>query len=344
MKPDGANKTVSRTIHVTWGESAAGGLITTLGIAPDDVMALRDDLTCGPLGPVRDFASWCAMRMAYWNDAEAPTHPKERWRYVRGAQRYLVSKPERLTEASDFVLWIGTGFSEQLTLAWMPQLVRALGRPIERLRVVQFQRTASGAPIPIVGSMPTINFQAHPAPRPIDGEELAYLDAAWNAVTSPDAGILLRFLAAERSPLPLILLALRQILWRYPHIDSGVNRYEFVLLVNVRDHGPRAAYIIGASLKARHEEHDWIGDNWLFWRLLHLGDPDLPHPAVALTGRQTAMRFTEARLTAVGEAIIEGKANFVALNGIEDWVGGVHLDSQVGQVWYESGDTLVRRP
>ena len=29
------------------------------------------------------------------------------------------------------------------------------------------------------------------------------------------------------------------------------------------------------------------------------------------------------------------------MNGIEDWVGGVHLDSRVGDVWYHQDKKIV---
>jgi hypothetical protein len=72
------------------------------------------------------------------------------------------------------------------------------------------------------------------------------------------------------------------------------------------------------------EENERVGDIWLFSRLRGLALPTLPRPAVELTGERTTIRGIEARLTSDGERFLKGESDFVELNGIEDWVGGVH--------------------
>jgi hypothetical protein len=63
---------------------------------------------------------------------------------------------------------------------------------------------------------------------------------------------------------------------------------------------------------------------------------------VTLTGERTTIRGTEARLTPDGERFLEVELNFVELNGLNDWVGGVHLDSRVGNVWFRQDGRIVR--
>ena len=162
-------------------------------------------------------------------------------------------------------------------------------------------------------------------------------------MTASNPVTLIRFLEDVPSPLPLLRAALSKILWRYPDIRSGVNRHETQLLASTRDDGPSVARVIGSSMKAFfYQEDECIGDIWLFWRLRRLADPRLPHPAVTLTGKLTAMRGTEARLTSDGEQFLKAELNFVALNGIDDWVGGVHLDSRVGDVWFHQDKMIIR--
>ena len=84
-----------------------------------------------------------------------------------------------------------------------------------------------------------------------------------------------------------------------------------------------------------------VGDWYLFSRLRRLADPALRAPLVALSGDPTSMRSCEATVTDVGRAVFDGSENFVRLNGIDDWVLGVHLDSTGGRVWYRTSDTLV---
>jgi hypothetical protein len=95
---------------------------------------------------------------------------------------------------------------------------------------------------------------------------------------------------------------------------------------------------------------DWPGEHYLFDRLIGLsdaGDQPLEHPLVAFFGdprsthNEDPMRFTEAAITELGQRVLAGEANHVALNGIDDWVGGVRLSSRAGRLWVFHGETLV---
>ena len=86
---------------------------------------------------------------------------------------------------------------------------------------------------------------------------------------------------------------------------------------------------------------DWVGDAYLFTRLRSLADPSLSQPLISLTGNSANMRETNVSLTATGKDVLEGKVNSVALNGIDDWVGGIHLDSAAGEVWFQRKGFLV---
>jgi hypothetical protein len=53
------------------------------------------------------------------------------------------------------------------------------------------------------------------------------------------------------------------------------------------------------------------------------------------------MRETEAQLTEAGKDVLAGKLNSVTVNGIDDWVCGMHLDSVAGQIWFQRNGILV---
>jgi hypothetical protein len=89
---------------------------------------------------------------------------------------------------------------------------------------------------------------------------------------------------------------------------------------------------------------EWMADNYLFQRLHRLAENVLPKPLLTFSGDTTRLRGTEVRLTEYDEAILAAKGNAVEWNGIDEWVGGVHLDSRNGRVWFQTGETLVPRP
>jgi hypothetical protein len=45
--------------------------------------------------------------------------------------------------------------------------------------------------------------------------------------------------------------------------------------------------------------------------------------------------------TELGRAVRDGRANHAAINGIDDWVGGVHLRAATGSPWYRRNGELL---
>ena len=51
---------------------------------------------------------------------------------------------------------------------------------------------------------------------------------------------------------------------------------------------------------------------------------------------------TPIELTDAGRAVLEGRADYIKLNGIDRWIGGVHLTSE--NVWrYDPASRALRR-
>ena len=65
---------------------------------------------------------------------------------------------------------------------------------------------------------------------------------------------------------------------------------------------------------------------------IHLGELTLNGQ-----GHQATVSLTDA-----GREVLAGRASALALNGLDDWVCGVHLQSSVGPVWFRRGGTLLR--
>ena len=80
-------------------------------------------------------------------------------------------------------------------------------------------------------------------------------------------------------------------------------------------------------------------------RISRLGSPQLAKPLLHLEPDTTSAdpHMRAVNLTEFGEAVLAGQANHLAVNGIDDWVGGVHLSSRNSNVWRydETNDLLV---
>lgn len=148
-------------------------------------------------------------------------------------------------------------------------------------------------------------------------------------------------LAEEWPRLPHVRASLQLLVYRYPNHQTGVSRWEYELLKYTKEKGPRVARVIGHTM-GNNFDGDLVGDLYLFSRLGRLADSELAHPLVTISGNPYSIRNCEVALTEAGESVLARRANAVELNGIDDWILGVHLDSRQESVWYEKEGALIR--
>ena len=144
--------------------------------------------------------------------------------------------------------------------------------------------------------------------------------------------------AAEYRELPFVRAALVRHLEEFPSVTNGLSRTESQLLRVLRD-GPRS---FGAAFRASTdlEERMFMGD-LSFWQIAKTL-ASAPAPLIALDGPtaiEDAPKGTLA-ITGRGRDVLAGRADHVSLNGIDRWLGGVHLTPSNGYRW--SGRELLR--
>jgi hypothetical protein len=84
-----------------------------------------------------------------------------------------------------------------------------------------------------------------------------------------------------------------------------------------------------------------MGDTTCFVRMDRIAQG--PHPLLHLDppGRLVE-RTTGVRLTGAGARVLAGQADQIALNGIDRWIGGVHLQGHyVPWRWNDGTETIV---
>jgi len=324
-------------IHIAPGPSAGGCLQAGLGLPRDQLLINHDVLSCGPLPPLDSLDDWRDVREAYWRsiDRDYPTFA------FAEQDRDLFSNRERLRAAGKITLWIGTGLAEQLLLVWLLALLRRLGVDPAKLQTVQYDRDRKYE-IVSVGVLNPSQFNDHPHSTKVDDAAMQEVADAWTAVTNPEPETLLAILAGRQRSLPFLQRSLLALLYRYPDLNTGLNAWEYQLLRYVREEGPKAVRVVGSTMAYDLDVPDWVGDGYLFDRLHRLADTTLPRPLLTLTGEAQTLRGASVHLTPDGEEVLAGKGNAVEWNGIDDWIGGVHLDSEHGRVWFHKDRTLVR--
>jgi hypothetical protein len=285
------------------------------------------------LRPIADARAWGDDRKAYWKTFIEEWDEQEDGLY----EAWL-----RLQSSDEIVLWLGTELADQIALAWLPAFVRALDAQNPRMRIVQFEHgSRDDQEVLSVAMLDPKEVAAHAPPVLLTPEDLTELDTVWRALTSPEPDALIAYLGAPSGRFPLLGRALREGLARYPDTASGVNRWEARLLYNVERVGPKSVRVIAHALADSFHEldaetggRDQVGDAWLYARMVRLADPSLRQPVLEIDGSPTEYRESEVRLTPFGKRVLDGKANVVDVNGIDDWVFGVHLQADAGRVWF----------
>lgn len=327
----------SRELHIAPGTSAGGCMKQALNLPAGNLLDNQDLLSIGPLPPVRTIDEWSRMRQEYLRTL----YPEFPFSFA-DFQRDLVTNTQSLREAKSVTLWIGTGLAEQLLLSWMVQLFRVLGIDPEKMRVIQFSHDpTTGDEIQSLGILNPEALKAHPPAVSLNEAALASLDASWSAVTASEPKYLMAFLNAEPGPLPFLQRSLQSLMFRFPDVETGLGHWDMELLKHVVEKGPTALKVVGFTMIRGLDGLDWVGDAFLFARLRNLADQSLRQPLISLSGDASNMREAEVHLTETGKHVLAGNLNFVTVNGIDDWVCGIHLDSIAGQVWFQRNGILV---
>jgi hypothetical protein len=92
-----------------------------------------------------------------------------------------------------------------------------------------------------------------------------------------------------------------------------------------------------------HEEprgSDWVSDIYLYDEMHWLASPDIEKPLMFLSRPGESMRVNEVELTEFGREVLEGRQSAYPLNPIDRWVGGVHLSSAAGRLWFEDNGRI----
>ena len=128
----------------------------------------------------------------------------------------------------------------------------------------------------------------------------------------------------------------------YPATRDGLSLTERRVLAAVADGAPDAGTAFARA--QTRETRRYLGDTTCFARMDKMADG--PHPLLRLDppGRP-AQRSTSVRLTDSGARVLAGQADQVALNGIDRWIGGVHLRGQhVPWRWDDGTETIIHSP
>jgi hypothetical protein len=158
----------------------------------------------------------------------------------------------------------------------------------------------------------------------------------WNLYCAPDPRPLQDWLDEGVAALPFLSGALHRHFEDYPSAADGLSRTERQMLSAVAQGHATFSALFRACQAV--EERVYMGDT-TFWAILRDLDAAIV-PLVQLTANPVhrPLQSVQVELTAAGEQVLAGRADHVALNGVDRWMGGVHV---VNGNWLWTGERVV---
>lgn len=171
---------------------------------------------------------------------------------------------------------------------------------------------------------------------PVSAEMAREAAEFWRAFAAPEPGPLARLVAAGSPHLPLMAPAFRRLLEEYPWTANGLSLTEQLALRAVAG-GAGTAGRVFFHLQDSLEPMPFLGDLMFEATLNTLADAGDPALVRSGPGWKAAVS-----LTGTGRALLDGAADWAALNGLDRWIGGVHLTGGAPWRWDPDGDRIVR--
>lgn len=311
-------------LHVVNGDSARMGLERS-GI-PGTFIVWPDVLYEGPT-PLATGDDWICARAGYLASLDEAPDP-----HLIEGYRNNDAALEAFREHDEVVFWLEHDLFDQLLLLrhlwWLRLRTGAASSQQGLPRLSLVCRDVYLGPLQPEAFAPL--FEAR---QPITESQIAMGSEIWRAFCAADPTRLARFAAedGEYAELPYMKAALVRHLEEFPSIDNGLSRTESQLLRVLLD-GPLT---FGAAFRASTdlEERMFMGD-LSFWAIAKTLAA-AAHPLVAIDRAPNGRLMPAAtlRVTDAGRDVLAGRADLIALNGIDRWLGGTHLTRAHGYRW-----------
>lgn len=244
--------------------------------------------------------------------------------------------------AGGYVLWFEADLYDQLQVVQILARLGALGVEPGAITLICIGEHPGIAHFGGLGELNAAQLARLPdrAGAKLTDVALARGARAWEALRAPGPDGLNEIAATASGELRFVAEAFDRLGREYPSTRDGLSLTERRLLAAIAEGAPTAgeAFVRGAAREAR----PFLGDTWAFDRIGRMAAGAQP---LLDTDATRVDRLTRLRLTDTGLRVLDGAADHVALNGVDRWVGGVHLRGHdVGWRWHEGRETVVATP
>ncbi|MFC5835245.1 hypothetical protein [Nonomuraea insulae] len=328
---------MAEALHVSNGDATD---LPGTGLAPR-VVFWRDVLHEGPVPEVGP-EELRRIRAAFLVQAGADD---------RGEATAMFTERDRLLEANrdgEYVLWFEADLYDQLQIIQILARLADLDVPARRVTLICIGEHPGIARFGGLGQLTAEQLRELPATKAcarLTPAALELATQAWAAFRAPTpAG--LGAVAATRSPdLRFLGEAFDRLSREYPSTRDGLSLTERRVLAAVADGASGAGTDAGTAFvrAASRETRPYLGDDWCFAMMDRMAQAPVPLLA-AEPADEPANRATRLRLTGAGTRVLAGEADHVTLNGLDRWIGGVHLQGRHTRWRWDDGTETITEP
>jgi hypothetical protein len=244
----------------------------------------------------------------------------------------------------EYVLWFEADLYDQLQIIEILARLAGLGVPAGRITLICIGEHPGIARFGGLGELTAQQLRELPNTKAcarLTAAALGLATRAWAAFRAPAPGNLSAIAAARLGELRFLGEAFDRLSREYPATRDGLSLTERRVLAAVADGAPDAGTaFVRASAR---ETRPYLGDTTCFGRMDRMAEG--PHPLLRLDPPGRVARATGARLTDAGARVLAGEADQIALNGIDRWIGGVHLQGHhVPWRWDDGTEAIIDVP
>lgn len=321
-------------LHITNGDQAAKA-ITFAGLA-SDILPWRDILHDGPVPGTLKLNELSRIRAEFlalnrWGNAD-----EIRTEFTtRDAVFGIAAEHGRIT------LWFESDLYDQLQLAQILSELFNAHAPFEESELIEVDG--------YLGPMDSIALRrAYELRKRLGIEHFEVAREMWDAFRESQPSRLVKLASRDYPVLPFMAAAMRRLFEEFPHVGTGLTGIQTDVLKSLQQGTETPASLFTST--AEREQRIFLGDASFATYLQDISRVTHPlalftdgEPVVAPGLREPSREYWHRKIaiTETGEKVMAGKADHVALNGIDKWIGGVHLNAKNLWRWDSAQRTLV---
>lgn len=328
-------------LHIHNGDSAAG--TARKADIPGKHLPWREALVCGPAPTglsAEDFIKLRAQHLAAAYGANRDQCEQE-----------LQAQEETLAQFADHeevVLWFEDDLFCQVQLLYLLDWFAQRDLGDTKLSLICIEEFPGVVGFRGLGQLSEEQLLSlFPQRQEVSAAQLQIGSKAWRAYSSPDPAELISLINSDLSAIPFLKRALIKHIQRFPSTTNGLGRVENATLDLITKGYGNFRSLFPAF--ARRESEYGFGDAQLYLELRRLADAPAPlvrsnNSSRGGTKDPAQILLSSFEITELGKAVLSGEQDFVVRNGIDYWLGGVHLQGNESDWrWDEDAKELLVR-